>query len=584
MERIQKILNSEISKKSVNTDTLLKINIEGKEKLLPPDEINKIINVGTQFNLERNNSPFYRIIGTINNNVSNALFNLSDDNNADLYTYRGFNYVDISTSTYRFNNSVYPNTIDEYLKESDGWYGYYNPNLTLNTVVKKIDMEPKRERFSFIPDVNPFHNQSARPIKNWELTITYPFGSDKTHPMINDGLLIVEAVPAIVATRNMVAFGMPCMHNLSIGDVVKISGTSGYDGEFVVIRTGLDNGDLKEYYFVVDLPPTGLLNDNSRMKKMIGGFESEYYFRIFKKIKTRSTPMIENDDYDSYKLAFSENVYNDSVTQFIFNEDIDVSELKDNLGRPLSQIYLTVLKTASGFDSNKLFGAVSAGIETPFISKLNNSETLPYLLDIPAINKIHNAVADSTGIISPFISHNPLSTNVNINNNTFYGDLVEYNKSQLKEFTLADVSHRFNTLSREFSAPIMKYNISAGNVENNIPPSTGTTTLGPRQEGYFYKAHHLIPIREFSDYVEQGDLYTEGMPTYAVDLGDGRFIWRDLLDIGVNQSNIEPIDYPFLNGCHYIHNNYCFTSEDKTHLMIGIYITQNFHQTQLVKE
>jgi hypothetical protein len=69
----------------------------------------------------------------------------------------------------------------------------------------------------------------------------------------------------------------------------------------------------------------------------------------------------------------------------------------------------------------------------------------------------------------------------------------------------------------------------------------------------------LITIRDFSTYVEQGDQYTVGVPNYAVDLGDGRYLWRDLLDIGVNESNAKALDYPFLNGCHYMYDNYCFT-------------------------
>ena len=40
--------------------------------------------------------------------------------------------------------------------------------------------------------------------------------------------------------------------------------------------------------------------------------------------------------------------------------------------------------------------------------------------------------------------------------------------------------------------------------------------------------------------------------------GDGTYLWRDLLDIGFNESNTTPLDYPFLNGCHYMYDNYCF--------------------------
>ena len=552
--RIQKILNSETSKKSVNTDVFLKVSIDGNERLLPTNEINKIVNVGDQFNYERQNSGYYRIIGSINPNISNVLFNLDDTTNGDLYTWAGFNYLDQSTNKYRFGDGLFQKAIEENLKEKDGWFGYYNLGVINTALNKRVDMEPKAERFLFSPTDSTYHNQSTKPIKNWELTITYPYGSDSNHPMINGGILIVEAIPAVVSTRSMVAFGMPCKHNLLIGDVVMITGTSGYDGEHIVVKTGKDDGTLQDYYFVIDLPPTGLVSGNSRIKKMVGGVESEYYFRLFKKIKTRTNDVIETNDYECYKLAFSENSYSDIIQQFVFNDDIDIKDLKDNLGRPLSELFLTILKTPSGTQPNDLFTKVSAGIETPFISELNNSGILTYLLDIPAINKIHN---DSVFNL-PFISHTPLTPSVLISDNAFYGDLVEYNKIQVKETILADVSHRFNTVNRETTVPIT-YNLSLENTELNLPATTYTTDLGPRQEGYFYKAHYSIPLKEYSDYVEQGDIYTVGIPDYAVNLGDGRYIWRDLLDIGVYKSDDRTLDYPFLNGCHYIYNNICFS-------------------------
>jgi hypothetical protein len=86
-----------------------------------------------------------------------------------------------------------------------------------------------------------------------ELTITYPSSTDSTHNIVNGGLLI-NALSVTSSTRTMVAFGVACKHNLSVGTTVKITGTTGYDGSYDVVRLGLDNGDLIDYYFVIDLP------------------------------------------------------------------------------------------------------------------------------------------------------------------------------------------------------------------------------------------------------------------------------------------------------------------------------------------
>jgi hypothetical protein len=552
-ERTKQILNKELSVKNVNNDTYLKINVENSQRLLPTNEIYKIVNVAERFNVERQRCKSYRIIGTMNTTMSNPLFNLVEPMNSDKYTWSWLNSKDFLDTSYPKDNDVFDETdltytasIKNNLKEKDGWFGVYDPDITKSSLCNYFDMEPKRERFSFIPDKFPFlGTPNQQPVKNWELTITYPASSNSGHTMVIGGILITNRVAADVSTRNMTAIGLSCKHNLNVGDIVRVFNTTGYDGDHVVVRTGLDNGDLKEYYFVIDKPSTGVLSPNSRIKKVMNNVECQYYFRKFKKIKTKVTPIIETDDYEAYRVGFSENFFNDSIIQFVFNEDIDVTDLVDNLGRPLSELYLTILKT----DSNKLFTNVSSGIETPYDSRLISSNTLPHLRDIPSIHRIHNA---TSGI---FTTHNPLETNVQINNvgNEFYGDLVEYNVNTLNETVLATVVHSFNTVNRE-TPNSLNYVSKVGPT-----PASTTTTMGPRYEGYYYQPHHLIKIRDFSSYIEVGDKFTAGIPSYAVDLGDTRIVWRDLLDIGFNESDVKSLDYPFLNNSHYMYDNYCFT-------------------------
>jgi len=549
-ERTQQRLNLETSKKSANNDTYLKINLENTNRLIPTNDIYKIVDVSERFNTERQRSKFYRLIGTINPTISNPLFNLNDSVMNNKYTWAGFNsYYFLDQSYPKDNNNVddtdytFSTAIDSELKEQNGWFGYTNQDTTKsNSLCSFIDMEPKRERFKFIPDFTPYNNtNNIKSVKNWELTITYPFSTDKTHSVVNGGLLIVEIQKVIVSTREMVGIGMYCKHNLKTGDTVRITGTNGFNGEHVIVRVGLDNGDLKENFFVLNLSPNGSIGVNSRIKKVINGVESEYYFRKFKKIKTRNTLELEPDDYETYNLAFSQNIFNDEIVQFVFNEDIDVSDIVDNLGRPLSEIYLSIIKT----NSNGLFSRTSSGIESPFLKSYNNNPP-SHIKDIPVINKIHN------GGTLPFNTFKPLNTSVRVSDAEFYGDLVEYNQIILLETVLSDVHHRFNTLNRESSA-------SLNYIDNqSLAPNLKNIYLGPRHEGYEYKAHYKIKIRDLSNYIEEGDNFTVGTPDYAVNLGDGRIIWRDLIDIGFNESEFKVLDYPFLNGCHYLYDNFCF--------------------------
>jgi hypothetical protein len=523
--RIRQILISSTSKQATSPKLYTNFEITSSRKLLPSDDNAYMLDVNKQFNTERQNSTYYRILGTINPITSNPLFNTTDIE---------YSWKSLSTPLFTdtgYNNNLVPYTfaqsIQNHLKEIDGWFGYFDPVLTNASLCNYFDMEPKRERFSFIPDITNL-NQNNLPTKNWEITITYPFSADTKHPMINNGLLIVDSNSVIIGGKNMTALSVAVNHNLNVGDSIILTGTN-MDGTYDIKRLGLDDGSLQNNYFCINLDITTLsIGDNSRMIKLYNGVPSKYYFRLFKPIKTTETSVLGPNDYEIYKLGFSENIFTDDITQFLFNKDIDVSDLVDNLGRPLSQLYLTTIKT----DSNNIFSEISSGIESPFIPTLNNGNTLTYLKNIPVIQKIHNVLS------APSETFTPLETNVTINNSYFYGDVVEYNIMTVQEISLSDVYHRFNTINRE---------------------TTGDSIVaGPRPEGYYYKAHNLMTIRIFSSYIEQGDLNTIDIPDYATNLGDGTYLWRSLLDIGQSDIKYGMADYPFLNGCHYLYQNYCF--------------------------
>jgi len=148
--------------------------------------------------------------------------------------------------------------------------------------------------------------------------------------------------------------------------------------------------------------------------------------------------------------------------------------------------------------------------------------------------------------LANFNSHIPLESDVQFNNIDYYGDICEYSKLEVKETILQKVMHRFNTVDRETTA---------------IKPISNGTIGGPRNEGYIYYPHHQFKIRNFSSYIEQGDNSTAGIPEYAEDLGDGRYIWRDLLPIGTNDGQEDSLDYPFVNGVHYLYDNLCFLAK-----------------------
>jgi hypothetical protein len=321
----------------------------------------------------------------------------------------------------------------------------------------------------------------------------------------------------------MTAFSTFTKHGLSNGDTVRISNLGGLDGDYRVVITGLADGTFKDYYFVLDIDPTSVsIGGNTRMKRVVNGQESEYYFRIFEKVKTTENSEILRKDYELFDTNVSKSIFKDPQYQLVLNTDIDVNGLTDNLGRPVTEMYYTFLKT----DSNNKFTVLKSGIESALVEGVTSN------LALPDIRQIHNAAGSNT----PLEDGNNVSY-LNIDANQFYGDVVEYNKFEVREKILSEVRHRFNTPNRDTNSPSNAYGGSE------------------RIEGYFYKPHYQIKIREFSSYVEQGDESVFNVPDYAEDLGDGRLLWRDFLDIGFSDNGDTPLDYPFTNGAHYIHQD-----------------------------
>jgi hypothetical protein len=663
MERNRIRLNKNQSKLSINEDSYGYINLDNTSKLLPYNDILKVINENEQFNKERNSCTRYRVVSSINPLFSNVLFNITGENswstfNKPIFRDRSFppNGVSINDD----EDFTYAESVGHHLKEKNGWFGYYDPKLNSNNRFLFNYMKPGKEELGLI---------TKNGLENWDVTFTYP--AEKLHNELTEsGLDIVGKVSVNVGGKSMTALAIPYKHNLKMGDFVKLTNIDA-DGVYEVMRIGLDNGDLKGNYFVIDLPETSVTLNEGKMTKIVKGEPVEYYFRVFKRVHTVNGEEFSNKDYDAYPLAFSKNVFGDDMVQITTKNDIDVDGLEDNLGRPLSEFFLTYIKK-----DNKDFSKVSSGL------LLNNVPGIENRKDIPDIRRIHNG-GDG---------HTALNDNVDFSDDTFIGDLVEYNKTTLNETILAKTHHRFNTINRELGGQLKtnlgkddgivvdvkpediwdglnpdyqpiedkpaiflfaafgpdrfiddglddgnegggggysgggftnkgiflsydkneeicgvnnvtaQYFMGSSNfqytttlyadsdgyikaasgyysdgkvtrywdrdltrftsfktceVDYSNPDNgdeydsenTGPVSLGERHEGYLYDPFHRIKIREFSDYIEVGDANVFNMPTYASKKGENRFIWRDLLDIGVNSSE-GGVDYPFLNGSH----------------------------------
>lgn len=449
-----------------------------------------------------------------------------------------------------------------------------------------IDMYPDRTLFSFNPKYNAFRH---RPEYNWKLCITYPYENEYDHPLVTNttntggngkiNALKVYSVTKVTGKNgnDILLFKTYSKHGMSKGSYIYIyTDDRCSNTTYRVTNIGDINQDDKEYYFYLEdlkiLDELGIeyedventkinnvLNEiDFRISRAVSGVKSWYYIRKFRKLpnfrykRTELTEDIANDDdtfhsylYDEknasrdgkklmdfnneqYKLAFAKTIYNDDATQVTFTDGIDVEHIKDNLGRPLTDIYVTIIKnnkgykewysgdkpniekeTAKDIEYSHCFGKVNTGLEFMYGGY---SDSAKYS-DVRAITNIEKYNNGS----------NPLEDNeeeVSYDNDTFYGDLIEFNPMECTEKVLADACFRFNTAQREWEkdeSTWLKdslfvdeiysddYDYNDADVENSFVVSTETvegkdTTMRP--EGYFYKAHYPIMIKEFGDLIQ----------------------------------------------------------------------------------
>lgn len=385
---------------------------------------------------------------------------------------------------------IFSNSLDEVLFEDDGWF-YYKTGNTCS----RVYLEPVPDRFTLFDNKN---------LNNWDLLLTYPATGNVVDIKFNnvsldDGLGVYDAIPIILEERNMTAFIVAVKHNFQIGDEIELFSPDGvnvgFEGNYKVYSIGMD-GAYHDNIFVIDkefMTYPSVLNTGLGVKKKYENYDCKYYSRWFK-------PLTSPLDVEFHNQAFATNYFNDEIFSFKFNKDIDIEELKDIQNVPLTSIYLTKIKKTKDNTENltlDFFTSIKSGI----YNILRGAD-----FDINSIDDIINTQS--------------IETNIKFSNEYIFGDIVEYNPVLFTETVLEESYHRFNTINRRDNSYL---------------------------EGYFYKAHTEIKLKEISEFLEISLDNNDSYPTYAKTLEDGRVVWRDILPNSF--SNL----YPFVNNCHYIY-------------------------------
>lgn len=545
------------SKKSYNKDFYKNLIFEINSRELPIENISKIINTYQVFDDERNNCTKYRLNVTINPYCTNALVNplteIKDSNNAIVNNTARLNLLKTIKTGYTYNcgYDIFDNhylrvdsfktgtTLNDFLGvnqqnivsiqesirkniyEENGWLYFVNRSKINNVKMfpnklpcEKIDLFPTRDYYTF----NYFNNNGVIE-QNWDYFLSYPFENKTNHILVTgngdiNGLPIFNFTTGqTVENGRYLEIQVPYNHNLKQGDIIKFKNEFfDYKKTYLVYDIGNINRENKDNFIIIDIDKYSdlrsgvFLNNllNTRIVKVINNVESNYYLRVFRKIpnfKFETNELTEdnindkilNNDVDfnneNYQLSFAKNIYNDQLQQIQYIDDIDVNLLKDNLGRNLSELYFTIIKKNIDSDKNS-----HNNIFTKITSGFNELVGVDGFTNVRVLNSNNQ-------------NELPLENNLTTTGSTlcgenkFIGDIVEYNKSNVKEYVLEDVYHRFNTIQRETKNKTFYYH----SLSNDSFVYTGTT-IQESNEGYFYKPHYKIPIKNFNNNIKRGEL------------------------------------------------------------------------------
>lgn len=206
------------------------------------------------------------------------------------------------------------------------------------------------------------------------------------------------------------------------------------------------------------------------------------------------------NDFNLFNAGYSKNLFNEPKYSYIISRDIDISNMVDGFGLPLTELYIYCRynPTTNG-----------SGVAEKLKQKkwdLNNDN-----------NVIYEQLTYQEFNIGDVV----------------YGDMVEYSPNTM-----------FQTITDQQEYKIIVNVEEYGDIQFTYNPFL------PLRLRYFTESINRVNINS-TDYDK-----TIKIPNYAYDTGNGNYIWRDILEQGlVDPINGNGVDYPFVNKRRYLFSN-----------------------------
>lgn len=437
------------------------------------------------------------------------------------------------------------------------------------------------------PDLNNVYhlkfNQKKYTSYNWNFYLSYPYKNVYTKQMealetkFNQILSwnVSDGIPFIIDRTqlgglNMISFRCPIKHGISEGEYIKLS--FNYQGTDLFIVQALGDGYYGSDEYVVNIIDVGYqgntfnIGNTGTFKRVInnqnvGDTISEYYIvkhklltnpsdvnltktgfeqLIFNKVKQREDENLTPNKVTRTSIKENNNVYN-----LTFNKDIKINGLRDNLGRPITQLYFTFLWSGYfGWTLNEFKGkkiGLKQGYEFNIKYNLTNKQEPSSWWDRDnVISDANIPIGDYTRPLAtkPFLYILPLNEN-----DEMEGGYYEWNRYLLTERKISDNYHKFT------------FNVNQFAILGQKPGPT----FNKNPKGYYYQPHHPIKLRDYSNYIETSEKPDIlNVPYLFYSELNRLYQWRDIYSYGYIDENGVGVDYPFFNGCHYPYTNIVF--------------------------
>ena len=527
---------------SSNTDIQINVDLQGNNRNKVEGDRIKILNVEQQFDDERQKSTKFRIAGKITNVFDNTITG--------------------SSSYTPFVNSLYFTNALSAIENNSLWAGY-----------------PQYDEFTFyrtrgIDGHTSFISKSATTY-NWATYVSYASKNKEDqymkHKVIYESgtsvnnYVVTDGVPYYILNKqnrgkNLITFYCGMKHNLKVGDWIYTKDTINDKRYFEVYSLGDTSYGNEDRVFSIfnygfEDPLFGnYATGNFRRVIDINNKEettSKYYVRVHKILSNSTNADITKMGFENNafpikrKLEYSgltpNNIQRTSIKDgsmavgFSFDEDVNISGLKDNLDRPITELYVTIVNRGymgwfnNPFLTNNSSTGIQVGWDMNFLkdeiddwwdgSNIDNQDDIPY---------------DSYPLNGYTFYYNKILPK----GHEVMGSVCEYNDYENMETELSPINHKISYNPQIFD----------NNSSNTLP------------DGYTYKPHYSIPIRSYSDYLETGDKdKVDLVPDHAFfSKYENQWRWRDIYQYGFIDTNGNGYNHPFLNDCHYPYTNILF--------------------------